>query len=161
MLADCLMLWWSLFKATNTTHMYSNYGQKICDIQTHNVTPWRVRVSKDNYSPNIGATKSRRMRWAVNVASMVERRGVYGTLVGRPEERRPLGRPRRRWEHYITMDLQEVAGGTWTGLIRLSIQTGGGRLWKRWWNFGFHKMGGISWLAGNRLASQEGRCPMQ
>jgi len=34
-----------------------------------------------------------------------------GTFVGRPEERRPLGRPRRRWEHYITMDLQEMAGG--------------------------------------------------
>jgi len=68
-------------------------------------------VSTDNYSPNIGATKSRIMRWAGHVASMVERRGAYGTLVGRSEARRRLGRTRRRWEHYITMGLQEVAGG--------------------------------------------------
>jgi hypothetical protein len=48
---------------------------------------------------------------------MGERRGVYRVLVGKPEEMRPLGRPRRRWEDNIKMDLQEVGCGVWTELI--------------------------------------------
>jgi hypothetical protein len=60
---------------------------------------------------------------------MGEGRGAYRVLVGRPEGRRPLGRPRRRWEDDIKMDLQEVGlGGAWTGLIWLRIGTGGGLL---------------------------------
>ena len=52
--------------------------------------------------------KSRRMRWAWHVARMGEARGVYRVLVGKPEGKRQLGRPRRRWEDNIKMDLQEV-----------------------------------------------------
>jgi hypothetical protein len=53
-------------------------------------------------------------------------RGAYRVLVGRPEGRRPLGRPRRRWEDYFKMYRQEVGwGGAWTGLIWLRIGTGG------------------------------------
>jgi hypothetical protein len=48
---------------------------------------------------------------------MVERRGVYRILVGRPEGRRLFGRPRRRWEDIIKLDLQEVGLVVWTGLI--------------------------------------------
>jgi len=55
--------------------------------------------------------KSRRMSWAGHVARMGERRGVYRILVGKPEEKRPLGRPRHRWEDNIKMDLQEVGCG--------------------------------------------------
>jgi hypothetical protein len=55
--------------------------------------------------------KSRRMRWAEHVARMGEGRGVYRVLVGRPEGKRPLGRPRRRWEDNIKMNLQEVGCG--------------------------------------------------
>jgi len=63
-------------------------------------------------SPNIVLViKSRRMRWAGHVASMGERRGVYRVLVGKPEGKRPPGRPRRRWEENIKMDLQEVGCG--------------------------------------------------
>ena len=51
------------------------------------------------------------MRQAGHVARMGERRGVYKDLVGKPEEERPLGRPRRRWEDNIKMDLQEVGCG--------------------------------------------------
>ena len=54
---------------------------------------------------------SRRMGWAGNMARMGEERGVYMVLVGKPEEKRPLGRPRRRWVDYIRMDLQEVGCG--------------------------------------------------
>ena len=57
-----------------------------------------------------------------------EGRGVYRVLVGKPEGRRPLGRPRRRWEYNIKMDLQEVGCGVWTGLRWLRIGTGGGHL---------------------------------
>ena len=56
-------------------------------------------------SPNIvRVIKSRRMRWAGYVARMGEERGVYRVLVGKPEGRRPLGRPRRRWVDNIRMD---------------------------------------------------------
>ena len=55
--------------------------------------------------------KSRRMRWAGHVARMDEDRGVHSLLVGKPEVKRPLERPRRRWEDNIKMDLQEVGGG--------------------------------------------------
>jgi hypothetical protein len=60
-------------------------------------------------SPNIvRVIKSRRMRWAGHVARMGEGRGVYRVLVGRPEGKSPLGRPRRRWEDSIKMDLMEI-----------------------------------------------------
>jgi hypothetical protein len=63
-------------------------------------------------SPNIvRVIKSRRMRWARHVASMGEGRGAYMILVGTAEGRRPLGRPRRRWNDNIKMDLQEVGRG--------------------------------------------------
>ena len=60
------------------------------------------------------------MRWAGHVARMGEERGVYRVLVGKPEGRRPLGRPRRRWVDNIRMDLQEVGCGYmyWTGLAQ-------------------------------------------
>jgi len=57
-------------------------------------------------SPNIvRMIKSRRMRWAGHVAGMRKSRGVYRVLVGKPEGKRPLGRPRRRWVDNIKMDL--------------------------------------------------------
>ena len=52
-----------------------------------------------------------RMRWAGHVARIGEETGVHRVLVGKPEGKRPLGRPRRRWEDNIKMDLQEVGGG--------------------------------------------------
>ena len=63
-------------------------------------------------SPNIvRVIKSRRLRWAGHVARMEEERGVHKVLVGKPEGKRPLGRPRRRWEDNIKMDLEEVGRG--------------------------------------------------
>jgi hypothetical protein len=77
---------------------------------------WRGLHNEELYnlysSPNIiRVIKSRRIRWAGHVACMGDRRGAYRILVGRPEGRRPLGRPRRRWEDNIKMDLQEVGLG--------------------------------------------------
>jgi hypothetical protein len=62
--------------------------------------------------PNIiRVIKSRRMRWAGHVAHFGEKRGAYRILVGTPEGRRPLERPRRRWEDNIKMDIQDVGFG--------------------------------------------------
>ena len=77
---------------------------------------WRKLHNEQLYdlysSPNnVRVIKSRRMRWAGHVASMGEEMGVYRAFVGKPEGRRPLGRPRRRWVDNIRMDLQEV--GCW------------------------------------------------
>ena len=72
-------------------------------------------------SPNIvRVIKSRRMRWFGHVARMGKERGVYRVLVGKPEGRRQLGRPRRRWADNIRMDLQEVGCGygDWIGLAQ-------------------------------------------
>ena len=63
----------------------------------------------DLYTPNIvRVVKSKGMRWEGNVASMGDRRGVYRILVWKSEGKNPLGRPRRRWEDNIKMDLQEM-----------------------------------------------------
>jgi len=72
-------------------------------------------------SPNIvRVIKSRRMRWAGHVARIVEEKGVYRVLVGKPEGRSPLERPRRRWVDNIRMDLQDVGCGymDWIGLAQ-------------------------------------------
>ena len=96
-------------------------------------------------SPNIvGVIKSRRKRWAGHVARMEEGRGVHKVMVGKPEGKRPLGRPRRRCEDNIKMDLEEVGRscGDWMELAQDR---------DRWralvstvMNLGFHKMRGIS-----------------
>jgi hypothetical protein len=76
-------------------------------------------------SPNIvRAIKSRRMRSAGHVARMGEGRGVYRVLVRSPEGKRPLGRPRRRWEDNIKMDLKEIgiSGANWIPLAKDRVQ---------------------------------------
>jgi hypothetical protein len=62
------------------------------------------------------------------IRCMGERKGVYGVLVGKPEGRRPLARPRHKWEDNSKMDLLEVGCGVWPGSIWLMIVTGGGHL---------------------------------
>jgi hypothetical protein len=69
--------------------------------------------------------KSRRMRWAGHVTRMREKRNVYRILVGKPEGRKPLGRPRRRLVDNVKMNLREIG---WIGSIWLRIGTSGGLL---------------------------------
>jgi hypothetical protein len=69
--------------------------------------------------------KARRMRWTGHVARIGERRNVYRLLVGKPEGKRPLRRPGRRWLDNIRMDLVQVGCGDVHGLVCLRIGTGG------------------------------------
>ena len=74
---------------------------------------WR-RLHNENLccSPSfVRVMKSRKMRWAGHVVGMDERRCIHRVLVGKPKVKRPLGRPRRKWEDNIKMDLQEVVCG--------------------------------------------------
>jgi hypothetical protein len=76
-------------------------------------------------SPNIVMViKSRRMKWAGHVARMGEGRGVYRVLVGRPEGKTPLGRPRCRWEDNIKLDLRviEIDASNWIQLVQDRVQ---------------------------------------
>jgi hypothetical protein len=86
---------------------------------------WRKLYNKELhnlYSSTsiIRIIKSRRMRWEGHVARMGEKRKVYRLLVGKPEGKRPLGRPRRRWMDNIKMDLLEIGVNVvdWIGLAQ-------------------------------------------
>jgi hypothetical protein len=68
----------------------------------------------------IGTINSRRMRWAGHVARIGEKRNAYRILVGKPEEKRPLGRLRRGWVNNIKVDLTEIGWGSmdWINLVQ-------------------------------------------
>jgi hypothetical protein len=90
---------------------------------------WRKLRNDDLYnlysSPNIvRVIKARRMRWAGHMARMEKRRGVYRVLVGKPEGKRPLRRPSRRWEDNIKLDLREIGidGANWIRLAQDRVQ---------------------------------------
>jgi hypothetical protein len=91
--------------------------RRICGPKRDEVTVgWRKLHNEELHGlyslPSIvRVIKARRMRWVGHVARMGEVRGAYKILVGRPEGRRPLGRPRSRWEDNIKMDLREIGFG--------------------------------------------------
>jgi hypothetical protein len=102
------------------------FGPKMDEVTGE----WRKLHSEELHnlysSPDIiRQVKSRRVRWAGHLARMGEERKVYKVLVGKPEGRRPLGRPRRKWEDGVRMDLSEIGlgGVDW---IRLAQD-------KDWW----------------------------
>ena len=112
---------------SRANNLYNSSNSKlICVPRSDEVTEeWRRLHNEelnDLYpSPNIvRVIKSKRMRWAEHVARMGEERGVYRVLVGRPEGRRPLGRPSHRCVDNIRMDLQDVGCGymDWIGLAQ-------------------------------------------
>jgi len=85
--------------------------------------PCHLIEHKDNFNflPNINRKiKSGRIIWAGNVAGMREMRNTFKVSVGNPEERRPLGRPRRKWEDNIRIDVREIRleGVDWMNLAQ-------------------------------------------
>jgi hypothetical protein len=104
---------WSLIlKEERRKRVFENKVlRKISGPNMDEVTgEWRRLHNKELYglysSPNIiRVMKSRRLRWAGHVACMGERRGAYRALVGKPKGRRPLARPRLRWDNNIKKDL--------------------------------------------------------
>ena len=116
---------WSLtLREERKVRVFENVVLRIFGPRRDEVTgEWRRLHNEElnvlYYSPNIvRVIKSRRMRWVGHVSCMGEERGAYRVLVGKPEGKRPLGRPRRRWLDNIRMDLQEVGGGyvDWIGM---------------------------------------------
>ena len=145
---------WSLtLREERKLRVFENMVLRIFGPRRDNVTGERRRLHNEELidlysSPNIvRVIKSRRMRWAGHVVRMGEERGVYSVLVGKPEGKRPLGRPRRRWVDYIGMDLQEVGYGymDWIGRAQDS---------NRWRTLVSAVMNlRVPWNAGNFLTS--------
>ena len=108
---------WSLTREECRHRVFDNKVLRIFGPNRDKVTrEWRKLDNEelnDLYSSLniVRVIKTRRVRWVGHVACMRERRGIYRVLVGKPEGKRPLRRPRSRWEDNIKMDLQEVGGG--------------------------------------------------
>jgi hypothetical protein len=125
---------WSLTsREENSLRVFENRVlRRIFGPKRDEVTgEWRQLHSKEFHilysSPNIiRQIKSRGMRWAGHVARMGDERNVYRVLMGKPEGKKPLGRPRRRWEDRIRMDLREIG---WESVD--CIQLAQDRDW--WW----------------------------
>ena len=105
------------------------FGPKMVEVpgelkEVHNEQFYHLHSSLNI----IRVIKSRRMKWAWHVGRMG--RGVVhiGLWWGRPECKRPFGRPRHRWKDNINVDVKEMGGDAWTGFIWLRIGTGGGRV---------------------------------
>jgi hypothetical protein len=103
------------------TFLTLNIWWKFTDVPENCPSMLNEKLNDLYCSPNIvRVIKSRRMRWAGRVACMGEEKGVYRVLVGNPEGKTPMGRPRRRWLDNIRMELQEVGCGymDWIGLAQ-------------------------------------------
>jgi hypothetical protein len=121
---------WSLtLREEHRLRVFENRVLKIFGPKREEGGSWRKLHNDELHSlyssPNIvRVIKSRRMRWAGHVARMGEGSGVYRALVRKPEGKRPLGRPRRRWEDNIKMDLREIGidVSNWIQLVQDRVQ---------------------------------------
>jgi hypothetical protein len=129
--------WWLTMREERRLTAFQNMElRRTFGLNTDEVTKeWR-RLHKEQLnepyaSPNIvRVIKSNIMRWAEKMARMGDRRGAYWASVRKPEGKRPLGRPRRRWKDNTKMDLQEMGLGHEQDRIWLRTGAGGGLLSK-------------------------------
>jgi len=95
------------------------FGRKRDEVTGERIKLHNEELNDMYFSPNIiRVIKLRKMRWAGHVGHVGDSRSVYRVLVEKPERKRPLGRPRRRWDDNIKMDLQEVGGIDWIELAQ-------------------------------------------
>jgi len=125
---------WSLILRQDHTHrlrVFENRVRRriIRRMREEAAGGWRRLRNEELYNmynwPNIvRVIKSRNMRWVRNVARMGAMRNAYNILVGKPERKRPLGKPRRRWEYNIRIDLREIGleGVDWMHLVQYTDQ---------------------------------------
>jgi hypothetical protein len=119
----------SLFLKIHGTLLKRIFGPKVDEVTGN----WR-KLHKDGlhnlYSSTniITLMKTRRKSWAGHVARMGETRNAYRILMGKPEGRRPLGRPRRGWVDNIKIDLRKIDWMVWSESVWFGIGTSGGLL---------------------------------
>jgi hypothetical protein len=104
------------------------FGPKSNEVTGKLATLHNEELNELYCSPNIVRAIKSRIKWAGHVARMEELSGVYRVLVGKPEGKRPLGRPSCKLEDNIMIDVQEVGCGAWTGSSWYRIGTCGGHL---------------------------------
>ena len=125
---SCCFVWvWNLVSTVSEEHRLRVLRKIFGPTSDKVMGDWGRRHNEtlyDLYSPNIWVIKSRKLRWVGHVACMGKR-----ILVGRPEGRRPLERPRHTWWDDIQMDLQEMGWGALTRLIWILTGTGQKFLW--------------------------------
>jgi hypothetical protein len=109
--------------------VFENRVLRIFGLKREEDGSWRKLHNDELHSlyssPNtVRVIKSRRTKWAGHVAHVEEGRGVYRVLIGRPEGKRLLGRPRRRWENNIKLDLKDIGidGSNWIQLAQDRVQ---------------------------------------
>ena len=107
-------------------HYYAKLNKRIQRLERDESGQWRRLHNEELHSlyrsPNIvRVIKSRRLGWARHIDRMEEGRSAFKILTGKPTGKRPLGRPRRRWEDNIRMDLKELGINAGIRLIRLRI----------------------------------------
>ena len=135
--------------------------------KSHEVTvEWRRLHNKEFHNPFSSPSifrviELRRMRWEGHIARMGRGEVHTGVWWGGLKERDHLEDLRIYESVMFKCIFKNLDWEAWTGLIWLRIGIGGGRLWMRQWTSMVHKKRGISWLADNRLASQEGLCSME
>jgi hypothetical protein len=146
--------------------VFENRVLRIFGLKRDDVTgEWRRLHNEELnilYSPNtVRVIKSTRMRWAGHVVRMEEGRGVFRVLVGKPGGKRPLGRPKRRWEDNIKIDLKEVGCGCMDWIELAQDRNRWLALVNAVMNLRVPQNAGNFLTSCKRLAPQEGFCFME
>ena len=118
--------WWQTLREGRRLRVFENrvlrgkFGPKRDEVTREGRKLHNEELNDLYSSPNLVRVVKSRMRWAGHVTHLEERRGIQRVLVGKPDWKRPLGRPRHRWEDNIRMDLLEVGcrGIDWIELVQ-------------------------------------------